>query len=132
MALPQGQNLVVLVATAAASRDGWTEVIETIKQHSGDTLFEFVDGNEFSGLTAAEMLDLLSDAGTPTYAFLVDERALADSEHPVLAISRFSENQLRVVPTQLAAVADNLAIANLTLDEFSEAADSDGVLRTLA
>lgn len=129
MALPDGQNLVVLIATSDSSRDRWSEVVETIQQHSGETLFEFVDGVEYEDSTPAEIRELLDNAGG-AYAFLVDDRALTDKEHPVLAVSCFSEDEVRVVPAQLAAVADNLAIANLSIGDFARAADSDGVLRT--
>ncbi|GAA1482216.1 hypothetical protein GCM10009624_26560 [Gordonia sinesedis] len=130
MALPDGQNLVVLIATSGSSRDRWSEVVETIQHHSGETRFEFVDGVEYEDLTAAEIRELLDNAGGRTYAFLVDDRALTDKEHPVLAVSCFSEDEVRVVPAQLAGVADNLAIANLSIGDFARAADSDGVLRT--
>ena len=123
------QNLLVRVTSDSQGQDSWTTLLQEIDRLSGDTNFEVVDNPELDGISTEDLEDLLVESDN-TYAFVVDNETLTNSEHPLLVVSSFGDS-LRVVPTLASAVADNLAIANLSLSDYRQAADDDGVLRTI-
>ncbi|GAA11466.1 hypothetical protein GOALK_030_00630, partial [Gordonia alkanivorans NBRC 16433] len=120
------QNLLVRVASNAHD-DAWANLVQEIGRLSGDTNFEVVDDPQFDGFSADDLERLLVDSDN-TYAFIADDETFTLDEHPLLAVSSFGDT-LRVVPALLSGVADNLAIANLSLADYRSAADRDGILR---
>ncbi|MET9202267.1 hypothetical protein [Gordonia sp. NPDC003585] len=127
MPILPSNSLNLLVRVASDSEDAWTGLVQEIERLSGDTNFEVVDDPRLDGLSTGDFLDLLVDSEND-YAFVADAETLANDERSLLAISS-SGDTLRIVPASLAGVADNLAIANLSLGDFKNAADSDGVYR---
>jgi hypothetical protein len=77
---------------------------------------------------------LLSHAGKQGLVFAVDTVTLASPEHPVLVMEtdpqREQPRSCRATPRALVDVETQLSIANMDWEDFSESADSDGVLRT--
>ncbi|WGJ88030.1 hypothetical protein [Gordonia sp. SMJS1] len=121
------QNLLVRVTSN--SQESWAELLQEIERVSGDTNFEVIDDPQLDGFSADDLEELLVESDN-TYALVVDDETLTNDEHPLLAISSFGDS-LRVLPALASAVADNLAIANLSLSDYRQAADDDGVLRTI-
>jgi hypothetical protein len=58
----------------------------------------------------------------------------ADPEHPVLALDLYSDpgRTLRVIPSEMWGVENNLSLANMDFEEFADAVDKDGVFRGFA
>ena len=121
------QNLLIRVTSN--SQEAWAELLQEIERFSGDTIFEVIDDPQLDGFSADDLEELLVESDN-TYALVVDDETLTNDEHPLLAISSFGDS-LRVLPALASAVADNLAIANLSLSDYRQAADDDGVLRTI-
>jgi hypothetical protein len=68
------------------------------------------------------------------YAFIVDSRAVADPEHPVLVVDLNPVwgqrgRTFRTIPAEVCAIDANLGISNMGFEEFAEAVDPDGVFR---
>ena len=121
------QNLLVRVTSN--SQEAWAELLQEIERLSGDTIFEVIDDPQLDGFSADDLEELLVESDN-TYALVADDETLTNDEHPLLAISSFGDS-LRVLPALASAVTDNLAIANLSLSDYRQAADGDGVLRTI-
>jgi hypothetical protein len=62
---------------------------------------------------------------------LVDTKALADHEHPVLVVDLQEDpgRSFRVVPSEAWGVENNLRLANMDFAEFADSVDEDGVFR---
>ena len=84
----------------------------------------------FDGATVEHITELGIQAGH-RFAFVADQRALSDSEHPLLVVSFRDEpgRTFRVIPSAVWGVENNLSIANLGFEEFADAVDDDGVFR---
>ena len=92
-----------------------------------------VESGEYGGLTPERLLKILPTDFRHTFVFIVDGETLARSEHPVLVVDAFETpgRTFRVIPGQMWAVQNNLKLANMDWQDFSEATDSDGVFRGL-
>jgi hypothetical protein len=88
----------------------------------------------FEGWTGEELAILLSHAGKQGLVFAVDAVTLASPEHPVVVMEtdpqREQPRSFRATPHALVDVETQLSIANMDWTDFSESADSDGILRT--
>lgn len=94
-----------------------------------------IDNPENDGLSIDALLDKIGDR--PTYfAFLADTVTLTDPEHPILAVDTGPEETghergrtVRIIPSEMWGIENNLSIANMDFQDFADAADQDGVFR---
>ncbi|MEV5833271.1 hypothetical protein [Nocardia sp. NPDC052112] len=138
--LPDGESL--FIRTDFADDAGWAETLDAALQpwDLGDGILVYagitpVDDRRFAGLTAAK-LESLVPAPPPYYLFLVDKRTITDPEHPILVVDTSRGNAdvvgfqtFRVVPSEMPAVENNLSLANMDFEDFSDNVDPDGVFR---
>ncbi|MGW3279652.1 DUF6924 domain-containing protein [Nocardia rhamnosiphila] len=97
-----------------------------------------IDNPENEGLSIDALLDKIGDR--PTYfAFLADTVTLTDPEHPILAVDTGPEETghergrtVRILPSEMWGIENNLSIANMDFQDFADAADPDGVFRGFA
>lgn len=89
----------------------------------------------FDGLTLDGLMEIIG-AAPPYYVFIADSRTLSDPEHPILAVDTGNEDPerdeiptLRVAPGEMAAIENNLSLANMDFEDFTSSADEDGVFR---
>jgi hypothetical protein len=63
--------------------------------------------------------------------FIVDSTTLHHPEHPILCLGLKSDEgkRVRVIPAEMWAIQNNLTIANMDFESFSESADHDGIYR---
>ncbi|WP_328395426.1 DUF6924 domain-containing protein [Nocardia sp. NBC_00416] len=94
-----------------------------------------IDNPENEGLSIPALLDRIGDRPV-YYVFVADTATMTDPEHPILAVDTGPAETghepgrtLRVIPTQMWAIENNLSIANLDFADFADAADPDGVYR---
>lgn len=97
-----------------------------------------IDNPENDGLSINALLDKIGDRPT-FYAFLADTVTLTDPEHPILAVDTGPEETghvrgrtVRVLPSEMSAIENNLSISNMDFEEFADAAGPDGVFRGFA
>ncbi|WP_327147354.1 DUF6924 domain-containing protein [Nocardia sp. NBC_01329] len=97
-----------------------------------------IDNPENDGLSIDALLDKIGDRPT-YYAFLADTVTLTDPEHPILAVDTGPEETghergqtIRVLPSEMSAIENNLSISNMDFEEFADAAGPDGVFRGFA
>lgn len=132
--LPKTKKSVVL-RTDFTDDAAWSDVCSAISTPSGSfrVAVEFINDAQFDSLTIEGLLELIPPSSKKTFIFLVDEKTIADPEHPVLTVDLFQDKgrTFRVIPDQVAAVENNLAIANMDWEDFSLNTDKDGVFRRL-
>lgn len=87
---------------------------------------------EFEGWTGEELAAIVARTRTPIL-FAVDAVTLASPEHPVLVVEidpqRDQPRSFRAIPLALLDAQIQLSSANMDWEEFSDAADPDGILR---
>ena len=85
---------------------------------------------DYEGISKADLLHALEGTAR-SYLFVVDEKTLADTEHPILVIDLFEDHgrTFRVIPHEMWSVENNLSIGNMDFSEFADAVDDDGVFR---
>jgi hypothetical protein len=90
---------------------------------------EFVSDRDFEGATIAQVVE--SAQSGEDFLFIVDHKAIADPEHPILVLDLYKERgrTFRVIPSEIWGVENNLSIANMDFESFAKYADEDGVLR---
>lgn len=125
--LPPGQSLLIRVDFTDDT------VWETLREDAEKAYLTCVDDGQYSNLEIAEAVKLLEPRSV-SYAFLADNVTMTNPDHPVLAFTKPGSpgqpgQTLRIVPAFIGTIADNLAIANLSLNDYVSAADDDGVFR---
>jgi hypothetical protein len=62
--------------------------------------------------------------------FVADHTALSSTDRPILVVSLADDVEpFRCIPSELWGVDNNLNLANMDWDDFSDATDEDGVFR---
>jgi hypothetical protein len=62
--------------------------------------------------------------------FVADTTTMEHRDRPILCINLFaSQQQFRVIPSELLAVENNLSLANMDYEEFADAVDAEGIFR---
>lgn len=94
-----------------------------------------IDNPDNDGMTIRALLDAIGDHPV-YYAFLADATTITDPEHPILAVDtspaedgRSRGETVRVIPSQMWSIENNLSIANMDFEDFVSGAGPDGVFR---
>ncbi|NKZ79557.1 hypothetical protein GTA28_22245 [Rhodococcus hoagii] len=94
-----------------------------------------IDNPDNDGLSIPDLIERIGDH-PPYYVFLADHTTITDPEHPILAVDTGPEEfghtrgqTVRVIPSQMWSIENNLSISNMDFDEFVESAGPDGVYR---
>ncbi|GGL18532.1 DUF6924 domain-containing protein [Nocardia jinanensis] len=135
------EDASLLIRTDFGDDDAWRVVAALSMAPGVGEDAEFVatltciDNPENDGLSIDALLDKIGDRPT-YYAFLADTVTLTEPEHPILAVDTGPEETghergrtVRVLPSEMAAIENNLSIANMDFAEFADAAGPDGVFR---
>lgn len=130
---PQGDNSLVL-RTDFSDDSAWNALCVAMQEPQTVEEFrahvECVSDPTYAGLTAEQLLTL-APKDSITFAFLVDQLALTDPEHPILVVDLYEEpgRTFRVIPREMWGVENNLSIANMDFREFADNVEQDGVFR---
>ena len=93
----------------------------------------FVEVPNSAEKSATEITSSLSPPYQLSFIFVADRRTF-DSPETTLLIASLSEGpgaEFRVLPSKVAEVEANLSVANVSFEEFAEAADEKGIYRGL-
>lgn len=123
-----------LVIRSDFSNDSaWVALCEEIQKPVGEfrAYVEIINDRKFHNVSAGQIGSLVKDLTNHSFLFLADTTTFASVEHPILVIDLSAEppKMLRVIPSEVWGIENNLSIANMDFDEFSEGADDDGVFR---
>jgi hypothetical protein len=128
--LPETENPPV-IRTDFSNQEMWEEICSTICQPSDffSANVEFIDDKEYEGLSIDELRNLIPEDYIHAFMGVVDQTAINNPEHPLLVVNLPEGGELRVIPTQIAAIENNLSTANMDFEEFADAAAEDGIFR---
>ena len=132
--LPSGQDLTPLLRTDGTRPDRWSALlacIETPTDLGFQAYVAVLTDPELEGLTEEEIGRLPRADNAMRFVLVADELAQADDDFPILVVDISGEGRpsFRVTCKCLWAVQNNLWLANMDWEEFSEATDADGVYR---
>jgi hypothetical protein len=133
-ALPSPDDLESLLLRTDFSDDlAWSSIRSAIAQPIGRfrANIKFVDDRQYEDLTIERLLELVLEGSDQTFIFLVDRETMRSPEHPVLVVDLFEERGrfVRVIPSEMWSIQNNLCIGNMDWDDFASSADADGVFR---
>ncbi|EAQ79743.1 hypothetical protein DSM3645_24580 [Blastopirellula marina DSM 3645] len=145
-----------MIRTDFSDDEKWTVVCEQVSAPQRDSIVgmdfyayvHFKEDPQFADLGPTELIHALPDDYPGFFCFAADATTFSDDEHPILVIG-FSPNSvnpkdyertpqqtppsdiqtLRAVPSTIQAIQNNLSIANMDFEDFTRAADPDGVFR---
>ena len=134
--LVSGEN-TPLVRTWFGDEGGWRELLSATRAPSIDGFLAYVDVVEdpsLDGATPSQVAALLPTKSEYSIAILADQRSMTDAEQPLLVVLDNGSGdppELRVVPSALWCIENNMSLANMYWEDFVGAADKDGVLRSV-
>lgn len=140
MARPTLPNASVLIRTDYTDNNGWADVATAVQAPSSPDGFAanliLVNDAVWDSISVEDLLDEIADVSM-SYVFLADTETIGHPEHPVLAINASATvrrgmeqgRTVRVIPSAMWSIENNLSIANLDFADYVENADPDGIFR---
>src|SRR5574341_1101103 len=134
--IPQTENAPVL-RTDFSNQTAWEKICVEILKPVRVSIFRaganvsFIDDVEFADITKEQLLKAIPSDYNHTFIIVVDHRAIAQPDHPLLIINLFemSGNEFRAIPSKIQGIENNLSIANMDFEDFARHVDSNGVFR---
>lgn len=130
--LPVSEQTLV-IRTDFSDDASWGEICRAIRTPSPGFGFlgnvEFVDDRQYDEATPEALAAQASrDA---SLFFVVDRTALTHPERPILVVDYFETplRTLRVIPSELWGIENNLSLGNMDFEEFADNAGPDGIFR---
>ena len=130
--LPDSDNTLV-IRTDFSDDAAWDRLCRAIRTPSPDFGFlanvEFVDDRRHDGATAEALV--AQAPASQVLLFVADRAALSNPDQPVLAVYYFDTpfQFLRVIPSELWGIENNISLGNMDFEEFVENAGPDGIFR---
>jgi hypothetical protein len=90
------------------------------------------EDRSFEAATVAELIAAAAGGSQyRTFMFVADGVTMHDADHPVLVIDLADQagRSFRVIPSEMWSVENNLSLANLDFEHFSDSVDAAGVFR---
>jgi len=129
--LPES-DLALMIRTDFSDESAWNEIREIIKTPVDGfyAYVHYVEDRDYDGITRDQILELFR-GHNQSFAMIVDETSIKNAEHPIRVIDLFNDDhpEFRAIPSMIQSIENNLSIANLDFEDFSSAADPDGILR---
>ena len=130
--LPSTEDTLAL-RTDFADDGSWRSIRDAISAPVGEfrAYVEFVDDPSYAGASVEQLVASARRGARRSFFFVIDRVTISDPEHPVLVVDldRSPGRTLRVIPSELWGIENNLSLANMDFAEFADAADADGVFR---
>lgn len=130
--IPETADSLVL-RTDFSDDAAWDGVCEAIKAPQGDfqANVDCLSDPAFKGLDAKGIIAALPKDYSHAMIFVVDDITLTKADHPVLCIDLMDQRgkTLRVIPSEMWSVQNNLSLANMDFADFANSAGKDGVFR---
>ena len=128
--LPAAEHALV-VRTDFSNQAAWDAVRAEISEpvEGFRAYVHFVDDPEYAD---AAMADLIAAAGEDrSFIVVADRTTIMEPEHPVLVVELFDQpgRSFRALPSTVQSVENNLSIANMDFEDFTEAVGEDGIFR---
>jgi len=125
--------MAFVIRTDFSDEAAWDRLCRAIRTPSPDFGFlanvELVNDRRHENATPDALVAEAPDA--ESLLFVADRVALAHSEQPVLAVYYFDTPYatLRVIPSELWGIENNISLGNMDFEEFVTNAGPDGIFR---
>lgn len=132
--IPQTENALVL-RTGFGDDAAWQAICAAIRRPVGLFRFrayvDFLDERDYEGIDRERLLALIPERYNHTFIIVADNVTFSHPEHPLLVIDLYHQpgRSFRAVPAAIQGIENNLSIANMDFEDFSEAVDGDGIFR---
>lgn len=132
--IPETENPLVL-RTDFSNQAAWERICAIIQKPVGIFRFranvEFVDDVEYAGITKDQLLAFILKDYSHSFIIVVDRTAISFPDHPLLIVDLYerSGREFRAIPSQIQGIENNLSIANMDFEEFTESVNKSGVFR---
>jgi hypothetical protein len=130
-----------LVRTDFSDDDAWAGICSqaTSPRHlsTGDTFcadVEPVNDITFAGLTSAQLAQLVPAGASWALLLVADRTTMESSEHHVLVVDLADGGRgrtFRATPQAVQEIENNLSLANMDWEDFTDSADEDGVVHPM-
>jgi hypothetical protein len=125
---------VAVLRTDFSDQAAWEAICEALRQPTPDGFLanvELVDDCTYEGLSKEDVMAVVVEEYSHNIIIVADEVAISSEDHPLLVIDLLAEPgaELRAVPEAIWVLENNLVISDLDFQDFTAAADSDGVFR---
>ncbi|HEY1447753.1 MAG TPA: hypothetical protein VGF33_04410 [Caulobacteraceae bacterium] len=107
----------------------WREIVEAVGRESPEGFRAYISIIDDAGFSGAKASDLAADAKAHRLLLVADATTMSHDERPILCIDLTSHDSIRVIPSRLWSIENNLSIANLDFEDFTESAGGDGIFR---
>lgn len=129
--LPHIDDLTPLVRTDFSDQEAWQALLTAVMTPNEDDFLaniHVVDDPACRDLTSEQVAAL-----APAHSLLVvaDKAAVTSPEMPLLVIrlTDGGSDELRVIAEELWSIENNISLANMDWESFTDEADEDGVFR---
>jgi len=139
---PQQKNLMknlretgspLVIRTDFSNQGIWEKICAVIRKPVEEFLadVEFVDDAKYSHASKEQPLKLSAKDCPGSFFIIVDHKAITQKDHPLLVVDLLEERgrEFRAIPSEIAAIENNLSLSNMDFETFAEAAGKDGVFR---
>ncbi|WP_216892341.1 DUF6924 domain-containing protein [Nocardia alni] len=141
---------VPVVRTDFSDQGAWERVKAGISWVTPDEFtahVSFVDDRAFAGVPVTDLLERLPDGSVHALLLVVDETTIRSPEHPILVVDLVPEpapdddwpgddwpggpsgRTFRALPHTIQEIENNLSIANMGWEDFTNDIDDDGIRR---
>jgi hypothetical protein len=122
-----------LIRTDFSDEAKWLEILRIIHDPTAEfhAFIELIEEPALADKTTSEVLAHLPKNHQQAVLFIVDRETISHPELPILAIDLLDNlgKTIRVIPSELWGIQNNLSIANMDFDEFAHSTDADGISR---
>lgn len=132
--IPQTENPLVL-RTDFSDDVVWQSVCTAIRRPVGVYRFlayvEFLDDVQYEGIGVTRLLALIPKDYNHTFIIVADGVTISHPDHPLLIVDLYDQpgRSFRAIPAAIQAIENNLSLANMDFEDFSESVDGDGIFR---
>ncbi len=132
--IPDTENTLVL-RTDYSNQEVWEAIRKVmlapipIAGFETQAYVDIVEDPAYQNMTVEDVIKNVD--AERVFLFIVDNITLSHPEHPLLCVDLYDEpgQTFRLIPSELAAVENNLSIANLDFVDFKDNVDADGIFR---
>jgi len=142
-------DLSPVIRSDFSNQTAWDALRARIATPSEDEFLanvEYIEDPAYEGITPDQVHALFADDSTHAIAIVADTTTMNHSESPLLVIDLLKTateirvashdlkrvKELRVIPSELWAIENNLSWSNMSFSEFVDSADDDGIFRGFA
>jgi len=121
------------VRTDFSNDAAWHDLLASVRTESDEGFLANITVVDDPAFQDAALGELAKSVKKHAVLFVADAVTLSHAERPILCIDPSApQNILRVVPSELWGIENNLSLANMDWEEFAGSVDVDGIFRGFA